>query len=135
MKVGDQIQSKNEIGTIVRFEGENNEYAIVDYNGVKKKHLSKYMRAPKAKKVKSYMKEESAPVTTKQSIFAGIVGSRESRGSMFNFSGDYTAIMKKADEQGNFVGSIIMDAIDGKLISDKQAWAVAFFAQKNGFCK
>ena len=60
-----------------------------------------------------------------------VAGTRESRGSMFNFSGEFTQIMKVADSQNNFVGSIIENAINGKLISEKQAWCVAYFAQKN----
>lgn len=65
------------------------------------------------------------------SIKNAIVGSRTDRGSMFNFSGEFTQIMKVADSQNNFVGSIVESAINGKIISEKQAWCVAYFAQKN----
>lgn len=65
------------------------------------------------------------------SVKNAIVGTITDRGSMFNFSGEITNIMKVADSQNNFVGSIIENAINGKLISEKQAWCVAYFAQKN----
>lgn len=60
-----------------------------------------------------------------------IAGDRTDRGSMFNFTNEFTKIMEVADAQGNFVANIVENAINGKFISEKQAWCVAYFAQKN----
>ncbi|WP_394749465.1 hypothetical protein [Spongiimicrobium salis] len=60
-----------------------------------------------------------------------IMGDRTDRGVMFNSTGRFTKIMRVADEKSHFVGSIIENAINGKNISEKQAWCVAYFAKNN----
>lgn len=58
------------------------------------------------------------------------------RDSQFNVSGVFSEIMEKADMASNFVGDILENAVCyNKSISEKQAWCVAFFADKNGFVK
>jgi len=70
--------------------------------------------------------------SNKMSVKNLIVGTSTDRGSMFNSDGTFTFMMAKADEQGNFVSDIIEKATKGQIISEKQAWCVAFFAQKIG---
>ena len=39
--------------------------------------------------------------------------------------------MEAADEQGHFVADIVEGALNGKFVSEKQAWCVAYFAKNN----
>ena len=43
----------------------------------------------------------------------------------------WAAISSKADQVGHFAADVISKAMNGVRISDKQAWAVAFFAEKH----
>jgi hypothetical protein len=44
----------------------------------------------------------------------------------------WSEIMQKADEVGHFCSGIVENAVlNRKPISEKQAWVVAFFAEKN----
>jgi len=118
-------------GTVISVDGNK---SVVDFNGVEKTLLNMVLKTvvPKVK-VKSYMKEDVATSMNFTSYKNQIVGSSTDRGSMFNFDGTFTRMMKKADEQNSFVGSIIEQAINGKFISEKQAIAVASFAKSNNF--
>lgn len=44
----------------------------------------------------------------------------------------WSQIMQVADEKGHFASDIVEKALDGKRISDKQAWVVGKFATENG---
>jgi len=67
------------------------------------------------------------------SIVNLIKGSAQDRGSMFAFGNStFNKIEMLADEKGHFVGSIIENARNKKFISEKQAYAVAYFANENG---
>lgn len=71
--------------------------------------------------------------TTLNEIKNAICGSKFERQSCWTMTYAWSALMRVADENGNFVGSIIEKALNGQTISDKQAWCVAFFAKNNGF--
>lgn len=43
------------------------------------------------------------------------------------------SMLETADEQGSFVADIIDKVISNQRISTKQAWAVAYWAEKNGY--
>ena len=79
------------------------------------------------------IKETYGVFTNKMEIFSTIKGCRQMRGQSWNVSGVFSYMMEVADQTGNFVSDIIEKAINGQEISDKQAWCVAFFAEKNGF--
>lgn len=70
--------------------------------------------------------------TTLAEIKNAICGSREQRGTCWTMTYAFSALMRLADDKKNFVGSIIEDAFNGRTISEKQAWCVAFFAKNNG---
>jgi len=80
--------------------------------------------------LKSLNRIKANSKTVLMSIKNQIAGTRQDRGTMFNFTGDFTKIMQKADVERHFVGAIIQKAIDGSYISEKQAWAVAYYASK-----
>lgn len=61
-----------------------------------------------------------------------ICGSREERHSTWEMLYAWSPLMRLADEKKSFVGSIIEDALNGRTISEKQAWCVAYFAKNNG---
>jgi hypothetical protein len=69
----------------------------------------------------------------KVQVFNDIVGDSFTRNSHFNVNGVYCYMMEVADQTGNFVSDIIEKAVRGQAISEKQAWCVAYFAEKNGF--
>ena len=79
------------------------------------------------------IKEVYGTFTNKNTIFNEISGDGMNRPTSFNINGVYSYMMELADQSGNFVSDIIEKAINGQYISDKQAWCVAFFAEKNGF--
>ena len=64
-----------------------------------------------------------------------ISGSRETRQYGWENQYAWSCLMRLADSLNHFAGSIIEDALNGRNISDKQAWVVAFFAKKNGLLK
>jgi len=70
--------------------------------------------------------------TTLVEIKNAICGSKQDRMSTWTSVYAFSALMRLADDQKNFVGSIIEDAFNGRTISEKQAWCVAFFAKNNG---
>lgn len=73
----------------------------------------------------------------KKEIFNAIVGDSQTRSQSYlhAITDALCEMMEIADKQGNFVSDIIEKAINNSRISDKQAWCVAFFAEKNGFVK
>lgn len=79
------------------------------------------------------IKETYGTFNNKVIVFNDIAGDSFTRNSHFNVNGVYGYMMEVADKSGNFISDIIEKAINGKYISDKQAWCVAFFAEKNGF--
>ena len=79
------------------------------------------------------IKETYGSFNNKVEIFNDIVGEGFIRNSGFNVNGVYSYMMEVADQSGNFVSDIIEKAINKGDISDKQAWCVAYFAEKNGF--
>jgi hypothetical protein len=70
--------------------------------------------------------------TTLLDIKTSIEGDAHSRHSSWELIYAWSALMRLADEKNHFVGSIIEKALNGKTISEKQAWCVAFFAKNNG---
>jgi nucleosome binding factor SPN SPT16 subunit len=131
--INSQVQSgQHGIGTVIEINGSK---AIVDFNGTKKEMLIAFLKPVKTAKVKSYMKEEVNALPSFNEVVNRIKGDAQMRGSMFNNSELFTSIEKLADSQNHFVGSIIEDARNGKFISEKQAYVVAFFAQKNNLIK
>ena len=73
----------------------------------------------------------------KKEVFNAIVGDAYTRSQSYlqAISGVLCEMMEVADNQGNYVSEIIDKALNNNRISDKQAWCVAFFAEKNGFIK
>ena len=130
LTTGSQVETSNfGLGTILSIEGSN---AMVDFNGEVKRMILAFLKAPKAPKVKSYMKEEVKETINFTSIVNRIKGSRTDRGSYFSSIEIFNTIEKMADAQNHFAGRIIEDARNGKMISDKQACVVAYFAKNNG---
>ena len=70
--------------------------------------------------------------TSLADIKNAICGSKRDRGTCWTMTYAFSALMRLADEKWNFVGKIIEDAFNGKNVSEKQAWCVAFFAKNNG---
>lgn len=70
--------------------------------------------------------------TTLNDIKVMIEGDRQQRGSSFNISYAWSSLMQLADEKNHFASQIIENALNGKFVSEKQAWVVAFFAKNNG---
>lgn len=127
--IGTQTNHKlHGIGTVIEV---NDRFAKVDFSGNIVSLLAQFVKPYKSKITKS--KEAKEVNLNKMSIFNGIRGDKQMRG--FNFAqipnDVYNQIERKAMEQGNFVHEIVESARNGKFISDKQAWAVAFFAEKN----
>ena len=132
LAIGTQVENVTfGLGTVLSIDGS---YAMVDFNGTTKKMLLLTLKAPKAKKVKAYMKEESLePVYTFNYIVNNLKGSRQDRNSMLFFGDNiFNTIEKMADSQNHFAGKIVEDARNGKFVSDKQACVVAYFAKNNG---
>jgi len=109
---------------------------VVDFNGEEKILLKRFTELESVeyfekriskKKIKKVEKQE----TTINSIYSSIVGNRITRHNNWQMTTNFSTIMQKADEVGSFVSKIVEDAIDGKNVSDKQAWAVAYFAKKH----
>lgn len=134
LQVGNQVESgKLGLGTILEINSSN---AKVDFNGEVKNMMLMFLKAPKAPKVKSYMKEEAVEVDTFKSIVNNLKGSKQDRNStLFIGENIYYEIEKLADSKNHFAGKIIEDARNGKFISDKQAYVVAYFAKENGLIK
>ena len=119
------------IGNIISVAGK---YAMVNFNGEIKKMLVQFLKEPKIKKEKAYLKKETNnDLYNYKSIVNSIKGSRSDRGSMFAFSQDdiFNKIEKLAREKKHFTEDIINKAKKGQYISDKQAAAVAMFAKNN----
>ena len=119
------------IGNIISVDGK---YAMVNFNGEIKKMLLQFLKEPKIKKEKAYIKQEDNDDTYNyRSIVNLIKGTRTDRGSMFAFSTDdiFNKIEKLAREKKHFTEDIINKAKKGQYISDKQAAAVAMFAKNN----
>lgn len=134
LQVGNQVEAgKLGLGTILEINGSN---AKVDFNGEVKNMMLMFLKAPKDPKVKRYMKEDAVEVDTFKSIVNNLKGSKQDRNaSMFFGENIYYKIEKLADSKNHFAGKIIEDARNGKFISDKQAYAVAYFAKENGLIK
>lgn len=127
-----QIQSAQfGIGTVISVNGSK---SLVDFNGVQKEMLTAFLKPVKTVKVKSYMKEENL-LPSFNEVVNRIKGDAQMRGLLFATSELFNNIEKLADAQNHFTGSIIADGRNGKNISEKQACAVAFFAQKNNLIK
>jgi len=86
----------------------------------------------KKNKVKNYLKEEKEVALNLTSIVNKIKGSSVDRGFNFSCEEVFNKIEKLADNQNHFAGEIIENARNGKFISDKQAYVVAYFAKNNG---
>jgi hypothetical protein len=131
LNIGNQVESSRfGLGTVLEINGS---MAKVNFSGEVKDLLLAFLKAPKAAKVKSYMKDDVVEVDTFKSIVNNLKGDRQSRvSSLFVGENIYTKIEKLADAQGHFAGSIIEDARNGKIISEKQACVVAYFAKNNG---
>lgn len=111
-------------------------WSVVDFGNGNERVVSVTLKKKAiAVKVKSYMKEEVKEVLNFTSIVNQIKGTSTDRGSMFSSIEIFKTIEKLADTQNNFSGSIIADARNGKIISDKQAMVVAYFAKNNGLVK
>lgn len=70
--------------------------------------------------------------TTLIELKNSICGSKFDRHSCWTSLYAWSPLMRLADEKKSFVGSIIEDALNGRTISEKQAWCVAYFAKNNG---
>lgn len=112
---------------------------VVDFNGEEKtllKAFTKFESVEKTEKriAKKIAKTAAKNVETKltlKDVYSSIVGSSEERCSNWMMIVNTSAIMQKADEVGSFVSKIVEDAINGKNVTEKQAWAVAYFAKNN----
>ena len=127
LNINDKIESsRHGLGTILSIEGS---YAMVDFNGETKRMMLIALKAPKAPKVKNYMKEETANTINFTGIVNNLIGSKSMRNS--SFLNIFNEIEKIAMKQNHFASTIIEDARNGKTISKKQACVVAYFAQNN----
>lgn len=60
-----------------------------------------------------------------------IQGNSQERHSMWENFAPFSAIMQLAASKGHFTEDIIWGAMNGRRVSEKQAWCVAFFAKKH----
>ena len=74
---------------------------------------------------------------SKKDIFYLIAGSAYTRKqSLVDAMGATLCdMMQVADEQGSFVADIIDRVLRNQSVTDKQAWAVAYWAERNGYVK
>ena len=134
MTIGQTVNSKQHgTGTIISLSGNK---AVVDFNGVEKTMLTMFLGKGaavdnSAKKLAKTVAKNAPTKMTVKDVFSSIVGNRETRSSTWEMVVNTSAIMQLADEQGSFVSEIVMNAIDGKNVTEKQAWAVAYFAKNN----
>ncbi len=135
MKVGMIVEAPRfGQGIILSIEGSN---AKVDFNGEVKTMITMFLKAPKTPKVKYYMKQDVVELDTFQSVFNNINGSASMRNSMFGKIPTFIEceIERLAMKQGHAASEIIEAARNGKFISEKQAYVVAYFAKSNGLVK
>lgn len=135
-----------EVGQIVNHErhGEGtlteitDKVYVVDFNGSTKKLMKAFTKFESveksekriAKKVSKIRKKNESKLTVKD-IYSSIIGTRKTRHSNWEMVVKTGLIMAKADELGSFISSIVETALNGGVVSEKQAWAVAYFAEKN----
>lgn len=130
METGATVYSKlNGEGKVISVDGNK---VKVDFNGSVKVLMESLLltKAPKAKK-RAYMTEAPVSKATANELYHAIKGDRSTRSTTWEMQFRFGAIAQKADELGHFAGDVVKAAWDGKFVSDKQAWAVAFFAEKN----
>ena len=110
--------------------------AKVDFNGEVKTIIISYFKpVNEEKRLKKIATKNAEPKITVSTIKSWIQGDREMRGSTFSMLPIWSEIMQKSDEVGSFVSEIIESALNGGFVSEKQAWAVAYFAKNNGLLK
>jgi hypothetical protein len=134
MTQGTTVNSKRfGTGTILSINGNK---ALVDFNGVEKTMFTMFLNEGvgvdnAAKKLAKTIAKNKVQKATAKDLFSSIVGNRETRHSNWQMTVNCSAIMQLADEKGSFISEIVENAINGKNVTEKQAWAVAYFAQKN----
>lgn len=64
-------------------------------------------------------------------IKTAIQGSRQDRGSSWEAFAPFSSICQLAREKEHFAADVIKRAWDGGFVSEKQAWAVAYFVKNN----
>ena len=130
METGITVYSKvNGEGKVIGVDGSK---VTVDFNGSVKVMMEFLLSDKPAKsKKRSYMTAKPISKSTAKELFHSIKGDRGTRSSFWDSQFRFGAIAQKADETGHFAGDVIKAAWDGKFVSDKQAWVVAFFAEKN----
>lgn len=135
MTAGQKVHTKQlGNGTIVSVDGT---IAMVDFNGSIKKIYAPILKnghvAPKV-----LPKKESNEGRKVSDIFYEIKRGKQERGFGWNDGINdkgvnvWNRIMEVADEKGHFAGEVVFKAINGGFVSEKQAWAVAYFAKENG---
>jgi hypothetical protein len=112
-------------GTIISIDGK---YAKVDFNGTVKTLLTEFCKNAPAKKAKKEKKEWKPDIVN--AIKTSLLNICEGNKSLATLP-VWSQIMKLADEQGHFASDIVMQAMSGKKISEKQALVVGFFAKNN----
>lgn len=128
LSIGQQVQSASKgLGIVLEINGIN---VTVDFQGEIKTVFAAALTAPKAAKIKSYMKAEVADVWNFNAIKNNLINPNS---TLFFGDSIYNNIERLADSQNHFAGQIIADVRNGKNITEKQACVVAFFAKNNGF--
>lgn len=127
MKKGDTVYTEEqgkgiilEVSEVLRVDFEDEGFKIIQLDDVLE--IEETIEEP--------IKETS--YSTVNDIYSSIVGTRETRHSNWQMIVKPSVIMQLADEKGSFVSQIVEDAINGKRVTEKQAWAVAYFAKENG---
>jgi hypothetical protein len=78
---------------------------------------------------------ENEKFNSKKQIAELIVGDAYTRSEAIvkTWMNQLCSMLETADEQGSFIADIIDKVISNQRISTKQAWAVAYWAEKNGY--
>lgn len=127
MKKGDTVYTEEQGKGIIL---EVSEVLRVDFEDEGFKIIQLYDVLEIEETIEEPIKETS--YLTVNDIYSSIVGTRETRHNNWQMIVNPSAIMQLADEKGSFVSQIVEDAINGKRVTEKQAWAVAYFAKENG---
>ena len=106
----------------------NGNRVTVNFNGSEKIMMASLLKENyKAKKVKTRKEVKNNPVASLASSLMNVSEGNKTLSTLPVWS----EIMQVADEQGHFASDIVERALAGQAITQKQAYAVAYFANEN----
>ena len=106
----------------------NGSRVTVNFNGTQKVMMASLLKENyKAKKVKTRKVVQENPIASLASSLMNVSEGNKTLGGL----SVWAQIMEVADEKGHFASDVIEKALAGKTITQKQAYAVAYFANEN----